>query len=309
LPLLQKKKLIAQPIGSFVGPWQTQLPESKELLKIQGKNYYKAQYGVETKPYGVFWIKVLQVLSDKTIIVSNLTEKGKVQIQKVEERVENDLVYPALRGADIKRWGIKNEIFIFLTHSKDGKPIDEIELKTNFPRTYNYLTKFKSDLLSINAKSTKRIREQKAFYAMFGVDKGTFSKYKVVWKRMSNDIFAAVGSEIKTPYGYKKIIPLDTTSFFATNSESEAHYLCAIINSKPVRDFIKSFSSAGRGFGTPSVMEHVGIPKFDPKNPLHQKLAEISKKCHQLKAEGKEKGIAKLEKENDELVKQLFGIK
>ena len=67
--------------------------------------------------------------------------------------------------------------------------------------------------------------------------------------------------------------------------------------------------SAGRGFGTPSVMEHVGIPKFDPKNPLHQKLADISKKCHQLKTEGKEKEIEKLEKENDELVKQLFKIK
>jgi len=39
---------------------------------------------------------------------------------------------------------------------------------------------------------------------------------------------------------------------------------------------------------------------------LHQKLAEISKKCHQLKAEGKEKEIQKLEKENDELAKKLF---
>jgi len=309
LPLLQKKKLIAQPIGSSVGPWQTQLSESKELLTIQGKNYYKAQYGVETKPYGVFWVKILQVLSDKTIIVSNLIEKGKVKIQKVEERIENDLVYPALRGADIKRWGIKNEIFIFLTHSKDGKLIDEIELKTNFPRTYNYLTKFKNDLLSINAKSTKRIREQKAFYAMFGVDKGTFSNYKVVWGYMGNDIFSAVVSEIKTPMNYKKIIPLYTTCFISTDNESEAHYLCAIINSKPVRDFIKSFSSAGRGFGTPSVMEHVGIPKFDHKNPLHQKLSEISKKCHQLKSEGKEKEIKKLEKENDGLVKELFRIK
>lgn len=308
-PILQKKKYIAQPIGSNVGSWLTHLSETEELLKIQGKNFYRAQYGVETKPYGVFWIKILQVLSDKTVIVSNLAEKGKVQIQKVEERIENELVYPALRGADIKRWGIKNEIFILLTHNKDGKPIDEIELKTNFPRTYNYLTKFKSDLLNINAKSTKRIRELKAFYAMFGVDERTFSNYKVVWKRMSNDIFAVVVSGIKTPYGYKKVIPLDTTSFFASNNESEAHYLCAIINSKPVRDFIKSFSSAGRGFGTPSVMEHVGIPKFDPKNPLHQKLAEISKKCHQLKNKGKEKEIEKLEKENNELVKKLFGIK
>jgi len=42
---------------------------------------------------------------------------------------------------------------------------------------------------------------------------------------------------------------------------------------------------------------------------LRQKLAEISKKCHQLKSEGREKEIEKLEKENDELVKKLFGIK
>ena len=42
---------------------------------------------------------------------------------------------------------------------------------------------------------------------------------------------------------------------------------------------------------------------------LRQKLAEISKKCHQLKYEGREKEIEKLEKENDELVKKLFGIK
>jgi len=55
-------------------------------------------------------------------------------------------------------------------------------------------------------------------------------------------------------------------------------------------------------------MEHVGIPKFDPKNPLHQKLSEISKKCHKYKNEGNEKEIEKLEKENDELVKKLFKI-
>lgn len=53
-------------------------------------------------------------------------------------------------------------------------------------------------------------------------------------------------------------------------------------------------------------MEHVGIPKFDPKNLLHQKLSEISKKCHQLKTEGKEKEIEKLEQDNNNLVIDLF---
>ncbi|MEO0100013.1 MAG: hypothetical protein ABIK99_04895 [candidate division WOR-3 bacterium] len=54
------------------------------------------------------------------------------------------------------------------------------------------------------------------------------------------------------------------------------------------------------------------LPAFKglyPKNLLHQKLAEISKRCHQLKAEGKEEEIEELEKKNDDLVKRLFGIK
>lgn len=308
LPLLQKKKYSAKPINSIVGSWQHYLAEGKNLEQIQGKNNYNAQYGVETKPYGVFWLRINQILSNNNVIISNIPEKGKLKITKTEEKIENDLIYPALRGADIQRWGIKNEIFILLTHDKNGEVINEKNLKTNFPRTYGYLTKFKIDLLNINAKSTKRIRQKKAFYAMFGVDEGTFSNYKVVWGYMGNDILASVVSEVKTDLNYKKLIPLYTTCFFSTDTEAEAHYLCAIINSNPVRDFIKSFSSAGRGFGTPSVMEHVGIPKFDPNDPLHQKLVEISKKCHQLKLEGEEKEIEELEKENDELVKKLFKI-
>ncbi|MCX7881564.1 MAG: N-6 DNA methylase [Patescibacteria group bacterium] len=307
-PLLQKKKYNAKPIDSNVGAWQHYLVEQESLQKIRGINNYEAQYGIETKPYGIFWLKIIQILSDKNVIVCNLPEKGKLKINKIEEKIEDILIYPALRGADIKKWGVENEIFILLTHNKDGEVINENDFKNNFPRTFGYLTKFRNDLLNINAKSTKRIRQQKAFYAMFGVDKNTFSNYKVIWGYMGNDIVASVVSDIKTVFGYKKIIPLYTTCFFATASESEAHYLCAIINSNPVRDFIKSFSSAGRGFGTPSVMEHIGIPKFDQKNPLHLKLSEISKKCHQLKLENKEKEIEKLEKENDELVKKLFGI-
>jgi hypothetical protein len=225
----------------------------------------------------------------------------------VEEKVEIDLVYPALRGSDIERWGAKPSIFVLMTQDPQKRePYPERQMKNNWPRTFNYLIKFKEILLSRSSKSIRDLMNHTTFYAMFGIGSYTISAYKVAWKFMSNDIFATVVSQTKTLFGFKTIIPTKTVAFFATDNESEAHYLCAIINSKPVRDFIKSFSSAGRGFGTPSVMEHVGIPKFDPKNPLHQKLSEISKKCHQLKAEGKDSEIEKLEKENDELVLKLF---
>jgi len=311
LPLLQKKKYSAKPIGSIVGSWQTIGTSDENLLTIEGKNYYKAVLGANPNPYGVFWLEIKQLHSDGNLIITNLPEEGKLKIQKIQAMLESDLVYPALRGADIEKWGFSQKIYMLLVNDPD-KPMSgyqEVLMKKNYPRTYSYLTNFKDILLKRALYKKFHEKFGNPFYSQYNIGDYTFSRYKVVWSAMSDNIHASVISSIKTPMGYRTGVPLHTTSFFFINNASEAHYLCAIINSNPVRDFIKSFSSAGRGFGTPSVMKHVGIPKFDPKNSLHQKLAEISKKCHQLKAEGKEKEVEKLEEENDEMVKKLFGIK
>jgi methylase of polypeptide subunit release factors len=310
LPLLQKKKLVAQPIGKTTGSWQTFIETQKELQKIEDKNYYQARRGASTEPYGVFWLEIKQVLSDGNIIVRNLTEKGKRDIKQTEVNIESGLVYPAARGADINRWGETSRIFVLILYPEyTNEPYNELEMKQKFPRTYGYLTDFKLELLERAAYKKLYQPAGKPFYCQYNIQDYTFARYKVLWKRMASDLIAAVVSQAKTPFGYKTVIGTDTTALFATDNEAEAHYLCAIINSKPVRDFIKSFSSAGRGFGTPSVMEHIGVPKFNSQNELHQKLSEISKKCHQLKLEGKEQEIEKLEKENDKLIKTLFSIK
>jgi type I restriction-modification system DNA methylase subunit len=308
--LIYKNRMLAKPISSEVSAWQNFKKES-DFFQISGSNYYIATIGARTEPYSIFWLRIISLTSDGNLLVENITEgRRKKQIKMIQIKMENKFIYPSFRGADISRWGHKLEIYTLILNDPNipTKPLSEEFLKLNFPLTYSYLINFKSELLEREAYKKFHQKAGRPFYTQFNISKGTFANYKVVWKRMTNDIFACVLSQIKTPFGFKMAIPLDTTSFFATDNEPEAHYLCAIINSKPVRDFIKSFSSAGRGFGTPSVMEHVGISKFDPKNPLHQKLAEISKKCHQLKAEGKEKEISKLEKENDEVVKKLFGI-
>lgn len=308
LTSLNRKKLVANPIKTNVGAWQTIASGDENLLAIEGTNSYKARAGAWTDPYGIFWLDVKQVLSDGNLIVSNLSERGRTKIKKIEEKIEPDLVYPAIQGSNIKRWGLDSNFFVLLVNDKNNpmRGYDESVMKSKWPFTFNYLTKFRVELLQRTSYKKFHLKSGAPFYSQYNIGSYTFSRYKVVWKRMTTDIFATVISEIKTPYGHKQIISLDTTVIFPVDNESEAHYLCAIINSKPVRDFIKSFSSAGRGFGTPSVMEHIGIPKFDPENQIHQRLAEISKNCHQLKSEGKDKEIEDLEKENDKLVKKLF---
>ncbi|MCX7997731.1 MAG: hypothetical protein N3A69_02105, partial [Leptospiraceae bacterium] len=236
-----------------------------------------------------------------------IEEKNKTKIPKTEAIIEPDLVYPAIRGADIQRWKGISQINVLITHPASQIPYSEEEMKKNWPRTYSYLTQFKTILLQRALYKHFHENVKAPFYGQRLFGEYTFSNYKVVWKRMTNDFIAAVVSVHKTFFGYKTILPLETVTFIPSNQEAEAHYLSAILNSKPVREFIRSFSSAGRGFGSPSVIQHVRIPKFDPKNSLHLKLAQISKDCHKLKAESKEEEILKLEKGNDELVKNVFG--
>lgn len=307
--LLEKESLLAKPIGSPLGSWQTFKKGKSDIWAIEGKNYYQAWRGTESDPYGVHLIQVKSVLSDNSLIIGNLASLGKKKIQRVEERIEKEFIYPAVRGSDIGRWVINPQIYILFPVDALRKiPIPEKEMKEKYPRTYNYLVKFKAEFENRKSKAAQLIARRTVFYAMLGYGPYTVAKYKVLWKRMSNDIIAAVASYFKTPFGYRILIPLGTTSFFSTNDESEAHYLCAIVNSKLVRSFIKSYSSAGRGFGTPSVMKHIGIQKFDHQNPIHKELSDISKKCHQLKNEGKNKELKDLEERIDELIKHLFKI-
>jgi len=309
LPLLEKKKLTAKPIGKPTSSWQTKDDKISGLEKIVGENSYKARRGASTEPYGVFWLDIKQVFSDGNLLVTNLVDKGKRIIRQVVEVVESDLIFPAVRGSDIDRWNASPGIHLLVSQDPATmKPYPEQIMRSNWPKTYGYLTKFRDDLLSRGSKPIRSLAERTAFYAMFGIGPYTVANYKVTWKRMANDIVAAVISQHKTPYGYKKIIPTDTTSLIACTSENEAHYICAILNALLVREFIKSYSSAGRGFGAPSVMEHVGIPKYNPKIKLHQDLSDSSKKLHIVKSKGQDDEIEKLEHHNEELVKKLFGI-
>ncbi|MFZ1979310.1 MAG: N-6 DNA methylase, partial [Bacteroidota bacterium] len=246
LKMLEKTKLIAKPMGKPTGSWQTLSEKGYDNPNVEGKNSYKARLGARVEPYGVFWLKIKQVLNDDNLIVSNLVERGKRKIQQVEEVIEPDLVFPAVCGADIKRWDAQPSIYVLMSQDPfEMEPYPENVMKSRWPRTYGYLTKFRDVLLSRGSKTVLKFAERTEFYAMFGIGPYTVANYKVIWKRMANDLVAAVISQHKTPFGYKIIVPTDTTSLFAAKDEGEAHYLCSVLNSSVVRQFIKSYSSAG----------------------------------------------------------------
>ena len=78
---------------------------------------------------------------------------------------------------------------------------------------------------------------------------------------------------------------------------------------------MRSYSSAGRGFGAPSIVKYFGIPKYEGRNEGHRELSELSKKAQGLaKQYYEQKDLEAREElkevvgEIDRAVTELYGI-
>jgi SAM-dependent methyltransferase len=106
----------------------------------------------------------------------------------------------------------------------------------------------------------------------------------------------------------KGFIADETIMFYETNDEMEAHYLCAMLNSDLINEAIKPYQAKGL-FGERHIVRRpfmLPIPKFDSNNPVHRRLAELSKICHEKASRIKltKKGVAGRRKEVREAVKE-----
>jgi hypothetical protein len=289
--------------------WQTASASSlKWSEKMKGENPYKARLGARVEPYGVFWLRIKEVRPDGLLVVENMMERGKREIPSTSAAIEKDLVYPAVSGGDIVEFGVKDNFYVLISQDPTKRlPYPDAWMTSHFPLTYGYLRQFKDALLSRGSKVVRELAEATEFYAMYGIGEYTFAKYRVVWKRMASKMTAVVLSRLRTPFGLKTAISTDTTSLFSVEDEQQAHYLCGVLNSKIVDEYIRSFSSAGRGFGAPSVMNNLAIPKFSSDNKIHTKISDLSQKAHNLVTQGKE--IEKLQIDLNGLVESLWNIK
>jgi len=196
--------------------------------------------------------------------------------------------------------------------------LDESHLRRELPLTYAYLKQFEKHLHARGSRAVQDVMAKSAFYAMFAVGPYTLAPFKVIWRRMGNHFTACVAGMVNDPsVGTKCVLPIDTVTLVTTSSEDEAHYLCGVLNSSPSIATITSFSAAGRGFGSPSILQQVAIPAYDPASPLHQRLGELSQEAHELAAltpdpssakQERGEALTKVEREIDEAAAELWGI-
>ncbi|MEW6717258.1 MAG: N-6 DNA methylase [Chloroflexota bacterium] len=304
------RQFVAQPVDEAdpTLPWITARPRAlKAMQKVLGASDYQAKAGVCTWLNGVYWLEVVGQRPDGLVVVSNLTEGAKRKVENVQATIEPDLLYPLLRGRDVKRWQATPSGYVIVTHESGMglKAIPEGEMAVRLPKTYAYLKHFEAELRS-RSGYRRYFKETDPFYSMFDVGDYTFAPYKVVWGRIAGEMAAAVAGatlEEKPP------IPQETISLVAINDAGEAYYLCVVINSAPFNFAAQSYSQkGGKSFGTPSILENIRVPRYDPAKTTHRQLAVLSQQAHEATAAGDSRRVGEIEAEIDILAAQLWGL-
>lgn len=306
--------LYAEPLGGYksygeVSPLITlSHKETFSILnKIIGKSFYVAHEGLVLIPAGVYRIQLIEKNST-TSIIKNLAERDRrFNIKVYTGLIENDLIYPILESGDVSRWLANSRNFAVLPYTPRAQIYVEKELKIKYPKAFTYLSEFKDAL----AKGSvyKKYGMNKPFYFVRNFSDWMLSDYKVVWNQMGNELAAAVITPVTDPYlGNKPVIPEHVMAFIPTNTEDEAHYICAILNSTLVNLILQSIAKGGKNFASPELINNINIKRYNELNPIHARLVELSKKAHQLAQQNQLDELKKVEDEIDKTVAELYRL-
>jgi type II restriction/modification system DNA methylase subunit YeeA len=338
----RRYKLILTPIDPKEPetPWMQIIQKNLDITRklLEGRQFYEAHAGVYVALNQVFFIQLKGKTPDGKLVITNPPEAGqKKKVKQVEAVIEPDLVYPLIRGKDIKKWYVdfKEKRYIILPHYKDGRPIPHSEMKIKYPSTWAYLYNFFNDLINRSGGFLKKKLEpyrkyplEKAekltvpFYFVMNKVESSFTPYKVVWKRIAGAITGKAISfacAVVEPIEGKPVIPDDGIILIEASSPEEAYYLAGFLNSIIARTIIASYTYELRQ--ETHIVDFIKIPKFDSNNSFHLKIADLSKKAHQLakciyseekpdycKNAKAEEELRKVERELDLAVAQLLGL-
>jgi hypothetical protein len=307
---VQRKNFVAMPVNEKdkTSSWLSGRPKALRAIRnVFGKADYEAHAGAYTGgANGVYWLNVWEKTPEGLVMVTNATEGQRRDIPEVSlTALEPDLLYPLLRGRDVKRWKAAPSAWILMVQDPEKRRgIDEKEMQLNYPKTWDYLKQFESPLRS-RAAYKRYFSEDDPFYSMFDVSGYTFAPYKVVWPWISTEMRAAVVSTWEDNF----VVPEHNTSFVDCNQKAQAHFICSLLNSAAGDLAIRSYySGGGGGIGSPRVLDNILIPKFDSRNVFHLKLAELSEKAHYLAAAGEDKPLCKAQEEIDHLAGELWDL-
>lgn len=307
---IQGCDMLAEPIKTnknMNAPWIINTKsELKILKKLIGKSDYIGRKGIDTSANGIFWVEILEEARGRYLIRST-PENSKKKIPSVQMLIEKDIVYPLVRGKDISKWKYRTPYSIIVPYEKNLKKVlSSEELEKLYPKAYNYF--YNSDenpfsytfieLLKNRAIYKKHYTSDTPVHVLYNIGKYTSAPYKVLWKTLQGKgmnacVISAKDSRMVLPDHNNILVPFE--------SKNEAYYLCGVLNSKIIGEFVDSYIS---WFKSAHILNNIGIPNYNEADKIHREIATKAIEAH-LEVEDKDK-LEIIENQLDSLVIKML---
>jgi hypothetical protein len=191
--------------------------------------------------------------------------------------LEPDLIYPYLKSRHVVKYGLFGHELRLVPLRKANED-NERELKGRYPETYRYLESHREALENRSSSWLKK----GPFYNVFGLGEYTWRDYKVVWCRLGfKPHFAVVSTVEDEDVGEKPVVPGDHFMFVGTDSEAEAHFLCALLNSAVYQRSLDGVASEGKASLSKTVVSRLGLPEWEGTE-VQRRLADLSMEAHEI---------------------------
>jgi hypothetical protein len=240
----------------------TRCPANHEAMR--GQSPYVARVGAHSGgASGVFWVDEIERRGGLALI-RNRNAAGRNSWPQITAEVESELVRHLIRGRDVSANRATPSCSILLPHGPGGRPIAETVMRDRFPRAFAYFEHFRAQM-SARPHYLRHFKPQGLpYWSMYNVGAYTFAPHRVVWREQHKTLACAVVDRPDWIADAKLVVvPCD--------SHEEAHYLAALLNSAPAREFVESY--AVRIQISTHVLRNLRVPKYDPCDPLHAELA------------------------------------
>lgn len=290
-----------------LSPWLTIPARQYALCKkvIATPDYvpcYQGHAGVYSGGLnGVYFVEIVERYPNGTVLIRNMHDVGKIKCPQVQMVVEEDLLFPLIRGRSVAQWKYEPCGHIFLVQDPaTQRGYREEWMQQTHPLTWAYFKKFEDQLRTRKAFLKFYDPGKDPFYSMYDVGDYTMAANKVAWM----DVSATMKATAIVSSGLEMPMPEHKVMFLVTETAEEAYYVTAVLNSQIVNTIISGYV-VDNCISTHPV-ENIVVPKFDRGNKTHAHLAQLSQAAHDAAKSGESKKLSAIEKTINKEVEALW---
>lgn len=282
----------ATPVGAPGSPWAVLAPGRHKALKsIAGKcSWVDGRKGITTDLNGVYFVPILAD-NGSLVQVRSQPNAGKKDIGLPRAAwVEPTWLFPLIKGAgNFEPCYLKldapdypeERLYAFVPNQGiSSEDYSDCSVAINRSALKQTKAWFKNYTRLLDNRSTFRRQMQGApNFAVYNVGTYTFQRWKVIWPEMSSRFYAALAGSREVPtIGSRPYVPDHKIYFAAFDDKDEAAYLCGMLNSPMVREWVESHNVS---IQVGNIFKHLNLPPWDKRNKAHQKLAALVIASHE----------------------------